>query len=208
MEANFILYIILVIIAFVLGVWNRKDYPSFAKQITGLLLLTLMVELAKIEWPNFKELFMSIYYFGEIIFLGFSYYHVIKSKNVKKNIRILLYIIALSYLALNLFNDTGSNTVIMLSVNHVYFLIIGIIYVFETYLPPFKEGKLIRNPFFWINTANLFFFSGLFLQISLDSYIKSFSIELSDKLHIINEVVNYIYYSLFILGFTCKKIFK
>jgi len=80
MEANFILYIILAIIAFVLGVWNRKDYPSFAKHITGLLLLTLLVELAKIEWPNFKELFMSIYYFGEIIFLGFSYYHVIKIK--------------------------------------------------------------------------------------------------------------------------------
>jgi hypothetical protein len=93
-------------------------------------------------------------------------------------------------------------------IGSILIILYSILYKYQLFTsPPTKESLLI-NPFFWINTANLFFYCGTFFQMGLDSYIRKGNAALADQLHIIIYGLNYMLHLLYLIGFLCKRIFK
>ena len=66
--------------------------------------------------------------------------------------------------------------------------------------------RLKELPEFWISTGVLIFFAGSFFQMGLLTYlIRTGNGEIANRLYLINHLLNIFLYSLYAVGFLCRK---
>jgi len=87
-------------------------------------------------------------------------------------------------------------------------IVYAFIYKYQLFTTPPTKESLFRLSFFWINTAHLFFYLGTFFQMGMDTYLHAKAPETAYDLFLINYIMNYTVYGLYIIGMLCKKIFK
>lgn len=70
------------------------------------------------------------------------------------------------------------------------------------------EDDFFREPFFWICTGILFFYTGNFLLMASLNYVNTNFKGLAKKLFTITELLSILQYLLFIMAFLCRRIFQ
>jgi hypothetical protein len=209
---SFSLYSLLIIACLVAYQLNKQSLPAYLRYLQYLLAIALIFEVSAeiLSLYDINSYFLDHFYQPiELIFLSTLYYHAIDNKTFRKTIRAVVLLalivsIVLSIWVEGIFNPNTASFII----GSTLIILYSILYKYQLFTsPPTKESLLI-NPFFWINTANLFFYCGTFFQMGLDSYIRKGNAALADQLHIIIYGLNYMLHILYLIGFLCKRIFK
>ena len=163
------------------------------------------MKIYEINYHPLDHLYQPI----ELIFLSILYYHAVNSHSLRKAIKILVPLAILISIAwsvqvegvLNI--NTGS-----FIIGSTLVIVYSIFYKYQLFTSPPTKESLVVNPFFWINTGNLFFYCGTFFQMGLHNYISKTNAALADQLFVINHGLNYTLYILYLIGILCKRIFK
>src|SRR5687767_14610849 len=109
----------------------------------------------------------------EFTLLSVIYYHAISHRTFRKLIKFIVGIfILVSVLSSVWVEGIFAPNTISFIIGSTFIIFYSIVFMFQLYtLPPTAESLLV-NPFFWINTAHLFFYCGTFFQMGLDSYLR------------------------------------
>ena len=203
------LYLLLVATVLTASIVNRKQLSNYGSLLSVLLGLVLLFESFDyiIEKPE-RNILDHFYQPLEFTLLVIMYSKTLAYKWFNKYK--LIYIIGFWVIAMYMsFAIEGLKTFNTLSFLLGSFLtiVMALLFQFQLFVKPSKE-HLFTKPFFWINTAHLFFYLGTFIQMGLNSYIKANNEELADNLHTISYILNYVLYILYFVGITCKTIFR
>jgi hypothetical protein len=139
----------------------------------------LLIGYAIIKWLIYLEIFntdfvrnigMNILIIFEFIFIGWFYSQVIKNKRIQNRIkvfnRILLLASIINFIFLQGFDKLNSYTIILGSCIFIYY----IFEYFKEIIEHVENKNLLQNPFFWISTGYLFFYTGLFVLMNFGEY--------------------------------------
>jgi len=222
----FFLYIGIIIACLIVNYLNRQFLPHYFRYFQLLFIIVIIFETLGEIYKDFSIIILVIrsgkilkyfkvntsfldhfYQPVELTLLSIVYKSAIKSYTFQK---IVIYIILVfwfvalgySFFVEGIFNENkfsfflGSFIVIIYSYR----------YIFELYTSPPAMVNLLTIPFFWIVTANLFYYYGIYFYMGLESFITNEAMR--DKLKVINMALNYALYILYLIGFSCRKIFK
>ena len=204
------IYLSLIASGLVVSIINRKHLGNYSTYMTVLLGMVLLFEWYDYEIDDKLAHFLNhVYQPLEFTLLALIYGKVLDYSWFKKA---MLPMIA-AFWGLSLFLSVeveGLENENALSLVISYFLVVvfASIYHFQLLTNPVMGERLFRQPFFWINTAHLFFFLGAFFQMGFDAYLEKRWPYSAFDLCTIGYVLNLMLYSLYLVGFTCKQIFK
>ena len=209
---SFILYCLLIIACLVAYQLNKLSLPFYLRYLQFLLAIGLVFEVSSeiLALHNINTNFLDhLYQPIELVFLSVIYYHAIGKRSIRKMIGIVVPITVMISIISSVWLEGVENpNTASFIVGSTLIVILSIIYKYQLFTSPPTRESLLANPFFWINTANLFFYCGTFFQMGLDSYIRKGNAVLADQLHIINHGLNYMLYVLYLIGLLCKMIFR
>ena len=80
-----------------------------------------------------------------------------------------------------------------------------VIYFFVELFKSQENVHLSSYPAFWINTGNLFFYSGCLFVMGIHFYLHNRDSKLAENLLSINHYLNLLLYLSYIIGFSCRK---
>lgn len=208
----FSFYILLLIACLTTLLLNRQSLPSYFGYFVYLLLIVIVFEVVgqALSLEHINANFLDHAYQPlEVTILSLVYARVIMSVTFR---RLVAFIVPAfwAFAAFSTFDLEG-----LASINTASFIgstlvisFYALVYVFQLYkLPPSSES-LLTVPFFWINTGHLFFYFGTFFQMGMDSYIRQADRALAERLVVINHALNFALYLLYLIGFSCRKVFK
>jgi len=204
------LYLLLITSGLVFSIVNRRQLGDFSKYMTILLGMVLLFEsfdyIIKVEHANFLN---HIYQPIEFTLMVLIYGRVLDYGWFRKVMIPMIVIFWSLSIYLSIFVEGIENdNALSFVMGNFCIVIFAIIFHFQLLSNPSKEERLFRHPFFWINTAHLFFYLGTFFQMGFNAYLYERVPEVANSLMIINYVLNLSLYSLYLVGFTCKQIFK
>jgi hypothetical protein len=203
----FIIYLCILFASFCCSFINRKNLPGYFRFFSLITGVTFIVESIAFYFLffTFQPTFLLYHFYlpFEYAVLAFIYYKAISKSWKKKLFLISIPVFWALHLFLSLFIqkiDGGNSYAIMVSL--ILIVTLSLSYYFELLQ---KEGtvSLVRDPLFWISTGNLIFYSGVFFLMGFLHFLMKEAPELSRKLMVINYFLNYILYSLYIIGFLC-----
>jgi len=209
---GFLIYITLVVACLVAYQLNRQQLPSSFRYLQYLLACVVTIELAKriCGYLGYNNNFLNhIYQPLELLFLSILYYKTITIPFFRKVLIIAVsLVIPASVFASLWIEGLEERNTISFILGSMLIIPFSVTYKYQLFnLPPTRESLLV-NPFFWINTAHLFYFCGTFLPMGLDTYFRRRNIALTEELNIISYVLNYTLYTLYLIGILCNRIFK
>jgi len=210
MSLSFLLYIGIIAACLNINYLNRLHLPPFFKYFNFLFIVVIVFEILGeiLKYYGLANYFLDhLYQPIELTILSIIYKRAIRSYPFQK---IIIFIIVLFWFVslYYSFNVEGVENENKFSFFLGSFIVIfySYRYIFELYTDPPAKGSLLNNPFFWIVTANLFYYYGIYFYMGLRNFITDESMR--DKLKIINMSLNYALYILYLIGFSCRKIFK
>jgi len=202
-------YIIIILISFVaslLGLRLKENRTLPLVLFPFFLLLTAAVEYTGWKLSQTARhtlLLYNLFSCFEFVFYLFFFICIVKKKTKK----ILFFVLPLYLIVtlLNIFFFEGKNgfhgytymlgctLIVVFSISYFYFLF------------RFPEtGRLVKNPFFWIGTALLFYYTCSFSLYGLQNYIIKTMTYYDKILEVTGDVLNVLLYTLFSVGFLCK----
>lgn len=205
----FDLYIILVSACLVACTLNKAYLPSYAVYMQWLFIAAIGNELAG-EWLGkpLSNVLDHFYQPIEFALITLVYSRVLKNQRFQSWSKILIVVFAAAALSASFWiEDIYETNSISFNMGSIIIILYSVFYIIQLYESPPEMENLLAFPFFWINTANLFFYCGTFLQMGLDDYVKGFDPDLANRLQVINYVLNYVMYLFYLVGFLCQKIF-
>ena len=193
-----------------MSIINRKQLGSYSTYMTILLGMALLFDSYDYEIDDWlAHILNHVYQPLEFTLLTLIYGKVLKYSWFKKAMFPMIAIFWAVSLFLSIEVEGLENeNVLSLVISYFLVIIFAAIYHFQLLTNPLKGERLFRQPFFWINTAHLFFFLGTFFQMGFDAYLEKRWPGAAVDLRIIAYVLNLMLYSLYLVGFTCKQIFK
>jgi hypothetical protein len=204
----YIFIIISSFVASVVGLIVIKENRVAALSLFSLLLLSCIV-VEYVGWDmaekNLKttRLYNFFTIFEFVVYLVF--FRLIFSRRSIKTALLVSIILYILISVLNVFFFQGMNTF------HTYTYVLGcmlivvysIIYFYFLLRLP-ESGNLTKNPFFWIVTGLMFYYTCTFSLYGLNNIITE-RVGYYDKLlTIIGDLLNDLLYSLFIIAFLCR----
>lgn len=207
---SFWIYISLLIACLIACSINRQFVLDTYKFFQILFVLVLLFEICGFYiTTDYENLLNHLYQPLEFVLMTLIYKHILSNSVIKKNSNILIIAFVLvSLLASTVIEGIFEPNTISFLLGSTVYILFGLIYVYELYAKPPQSSSLFKNPYFWINTGNLFFYCGTFFQMGLDAYLFSIDINLANELRIIVKILNYTLYSLYLIGFICRRIFR
>jgi hypothetical protein len=148
-----------------------------------------------------------IYQLIELTLLSVIFWYVIDSpsfRQLNKTVTLTYWVVAL-FCSLYLEGFDYENK-ISFFLGSLIIIFYSFRYIYRLYSVPPGQENLLANPFFWIVTAHLFYYYGIFFYMGLKSFIKDESMR--ERLRVINMGLNYTLYILYLIGFLCKRIFR
>lgn len=203
----FLIHLTIVFCSFVCSIINRKNLPTFFRSFTILTGVTFIIESV-----GFYLLFYTtqprqyLYHFYVPFMYSLTAYVYAKAIHTAWKKRLIVgsvpvfWVLAI-YLSFFIQKTDVVNTYATMLAS---ILIVGLslFYYFEL-LQKEANQTLVRDPLFWISTANLVFYAGVFLLMGSLNYLMKEMPELSKKLMVINYLLNYVLYSFYSIGFLC-----
>jgi hypothetical protein len=202
-----------IVIACLVTYWlNRQSLPAYFKYFQYLFTAILFVEVGEIVLNHYRinsNFLDHLYQPVEFTLISLIYRQAIRTPKFDNLVKYLLFFFwIVSVFASVVIEGIFSRNTISFILGSTLVIFYSIYYIFQLYTQPPTRESLLANPFFWINTAHLFFYGGTFLQMGMDSYLMKRDILLAQQLHVINYALNYTLYLLYLLGFVCRRIFK
>lgn len=208
----FSFYILLLIACLATLLLNRQSLPSYFSYFLYLLLVVIVFEVAgqTLSREHLNANFLDhVYQPLEVTILSLVYARVVVSLTFRRVVAFLVPAFW-AFAAFSTFYVEGiasANTASFIG-STLVISFYALVYVYQLYnLPPSSES-LLTVPFFWINTGHLFFYFGTFFQMGMDSYIRQADPALAGRLVVINHALNFALYLLYLIGFSCRKVFK
>ena len=204
------IYLSLVAAGLIVSIINRKQLGSYATYITILLGVVLLVESRDYEIEDtLAHIINHAYQPVEFTLMALIYGKVLKYRWYKKALipMIIIFWVISLFLSIGIEGVENENA-LSLVVSYFLVVVFASVYHFQLLSNPQKNEGLFRQPFFWINTAHLFFFLGTFFQMGFDAYLEKKMPDAAIDARTISHVLNLALYSLYLVGFTCKQIFK
>lgn len=202
------IYYIFLILSFVLSLFrqNRRDKILWIFPIIlGLGILTQVVE-DLFHFYNTKHVFIfHIYNILEYGIYAFYFYLLFEARRTRIFIMasVVLYMLfCIIYFSFykNFWDDSfGLGT----SVEAIFMIVFSLSFFYKLMVDD-KYIDLLNYPHFYIQTANLMFFSISFISMSLDGYLKDSHPDLSEFALNINRYANLLMYFLYCVGFLCQ----
>ena len=206
----FFIYIGVIIACLIVNHLSRQSLPVYFEYFQLLFIVIIIFEVLGevLGYNNINAHFLDhLYQPIELNILSIIYKKAIKSNSFQKlvtSITIIFWVVALSY---SLFVEGIQNeNKFSFFLGSFIMIFYSFRYIFELYTLPPEKINLLSIPFFWIVTANLFYYYGIYFYMGLESFITNETMR--DKLIVINMVLNYALYILYFIGFSCRKIFK
>lgn len=203
----FIIHLTIVFTSFVCSIINRKNLPGYFRLFTLLTGVTFVVESIGFYFLFFSTGPRQVLYHFYVPFM-YALLAIIYAKAMhtawKKRL-ITWSIPGFWLLAIYLSVFVQHTYVVNTYATVVVSILIVLLALFYYYELLQKEGSysLVRDPLFWISTANLIFYAGVFLLMGFLNYLMKEMPILSKKLMVINYFLNYILYSFYSVGFLC-----
>jgi hypothetical protein len=171
------------------------------------LLLTLFVEYygEKLSNRNINTTGLyNLFTFFEFLFYMIFFMSLFPSPIAKK--RLLLGMAAYFVITfINIFYFQGRKEF------HTYTYMLGCLIVvilcifYFFYLFRFPEsGRLTRNPYFWIVTGLMFFYTCTFTLFGLNNFIAKTIRQYTENLFLLQDILNMLLYTSFSIGFLCR----
>ena len=203
----YIFSIILSLAASLSVYFQRKD-DSYLKWFTPFLFITLLVE--GVSWFGlFNEKGNHVMYnvFSSVVEFSFYFFilgEIIKSKRVKRIIRVVLYVyvpVALgNIIFIQKFVGFPSLTY---DFGCLFMVAICIYYFFELFQFPHSVA-LVRQPSFWICSGLLFFYCVSFPIFGPIRILSALPLVFSKNFAVIINLLNVLLYSSFTIAFLCR----
>lgn len=190
---------------------NKQFLPPYLKYLQYLLLVSLIFEVSDEVMTHFgvnTHPLDHLYQPLELSLLSIIYFFAIDVRPFRQAVKVTMPIALFTMLFWSvgiegIYNvNTGS-----FLLGSIIVIVYAIVYKYRLFTQPPTKESLLVNPFFWINTANLFFYCGTFFQMGLHDYIRKSNPTLADELFVINHGLNYVLHILYLTGFLCKRIF-
>jgi hypothetical protein len=175
------------------------------------LVLSIAVEYYgwKMSQKNFNTILLyNFFSLFEFIYYLYFFTYLFNSPTIKKSI-LLVIVLYLGFTILNIFLLQGKNTFH----SHTYVLgcilivVASIAYFYFLFRFP-ETGSLTRNPFFWIATGLMFYYTCTFSLYGLENFITEKMRYYNKVLFLITDLLNILLYTLFTIGFLCKINFR
>lgn len=202
------LYYGLLVFSLIAFFLNRKKLPKHNLFLGAAVVLALstqlIAEVLKRKGLSFYFLF-HLYIPAEYFLLSLYYASVFSNTKAKK----YLLLSALGFLFFSFVKYFVNNSFWLPDyTDFVIESVIVSILVLVFFLRLFKKEDnidLFRYSDFWINTGNLFFYSGCLFVMGLHFTIRNRNEDLSERLLIINNYLNLILYLFYLIAFTCHR---
>ena len=205
------IYDLILGISIVVASTQYRHWKTDKLILIGLLLvLTGVIEYVGAWMSSNKihnEWLYNIFFVIEFSVFALTIFKEINNQTYKKIIAFSY----LSYLILVIINITFIQPITQF---HIYTFAFGSLLMIMTSglflyeLINYSENNFFRVPFFWICTGLLFFYVGNFLLMSSLNYVNVNFKGLAKKLFLITELLSILEYTLFIMAFLCKRIFR
>lgn len=204
----FLLYIGIVFACLIANHLNKQILPPYFRYFQYLFITIIIFEITGeiLKQADLNNYFLDhLYQPLELTIFSLIYRSAIERASFKRLttfIIIIFWCVAAFYSVIveGLFDENrtsfflGSFIVIFYSYRYIY----------QVYAEKPEQTSLLANPFFWIVTANLFYYNGIYFYMGLRNFIEDE--ETRKNLRIINMGLNYSLYVLYLIGFLCKKI--
>jgi len=190
--------------------WARL-YPKFWRAFPFYLLIITCCEFAG-WYMNGHQLQRSarlMYNYLviplEFTFLYFLYYHLL-AREFKRTVLVMAAFFTLAFVAeyLMLLNVKWMWRSLTYITGSVTILILSVIYLLQT-IRSEAVLQFKREPFFWVNLGVILFYVGTFPYYATINYLYKVNESLFWSLAWIFVILNYIMYTLFIVGFLCFR---
>lgn len=185
----------------------RKDVPAYLKYFTPFLIATFLVETAGLVMNLNNQnasLLYNLFTITEVIFYFIIFYQITRNRTVR---RMIIYLICLypPVALTNVFFFQGPDKFHHFTYLPGAVIIVGLCawYFHELMkLPVFPNPG--REPTFWICCELLFFYSTTLPLFAAFHFAYDLSPDELYLLGFVQQIPNYIMYSLFIIAFLCK----
>jgi len=202
-------YIITIIVCFIaslVGMTKKENRALPLVLFPFFLFLTATVEFAgwRLSETNHRTLLLYNLFSG----FEFSFYLFFFTYIVNKGLKKRLYIIIPFYMVITLLNifylqgKTGFHTYTYM-LGCILIAISSISYFFSLFRFP-DTGSLVKNPFFWIGIALLFYYTCSFSLYGLQNFIIDNTTYYDTVLTVAGDLLNVLLYTLFSIGFLCR----
>ncbi|MEO5681520.1 MAG: hypothetical protein ABIQ88_02705 [Chitinophagaceae bacterium] len=194
-------------VASLVGVLFLKENRKFPLVLfPGFLLITFIGEYYGIESSARNQnntLFYNLFTWFEFVFYLFFFWSISRSGKIKR----LNFFIMLFYLVITLLNIFFYQGIEQF---HSYTYVLGcilvvvnaILYFYFLFRLP-ESVSLVRNPFFWIATGLMFYYTCTFSLFGLTNFIITNGYY-TTLLTIIGDILNILLYSLYVIAFLCR----
>ena len=212
MSSARLIYLIVICIAFIIGLSVRK-YNKKLNILVGLIGLGVFTELFvefnkhyKIDTENF---FYNIYIPVEYFLYAFFFYHINEHRSLKKTVLISIPLFIGTAIFLLVFNTTFSSH-LAIDIYTISGLLVVIWSIWTLFvLKPIKNIKFTAHPLFWICIGIIIFHSGIIPFNMMRDYIRDNNYELFDMLSkFFQKGFNIWLYIAFSIGFICSHRMK
>lgn len=175
MSIGLSIYYVLLLLIFVLGIVRFKKlaipYKILCFYVGATLLLEILSYICARKYQNNMPV-EHISAYSEFIFNALIFYHLIKSTQIKKIVKISTAIITLFFFINSLWLQTylhtfPSNAIIVSEIVLVVFSLL----VFKQMLQYPLQVTITSQSIFWYNTAILFYSTTVFLNFGLINYV-------------------------------------
>ncbi len=198
------IYLLIVVACILAGLYTR--YALQNCYVMLFLFVSFISDLQTFfigaEWPS------HIYHALEYTLLALAYKKVLKGHRVKKFITQSIPIFWMFFAGGALIDGWNSLSTTNMCISQNAIIIYGLIYIKDSYEPPFTESSVLARPFFWINAANLFYFSGLFINLTVIGIFTDLAHSASMTIYILSTMINMLYFVILFIGLTCTKLFR
>jgi hypothetical protein len=206
---GFPFYIFFMAISFIVGLFSlyQRKLSNGLLFFPWFLLLTLIVEIFGLVRSEKGLNNIAIYNFFTVF--EFVFYFFLLQKNIQKMKarKIVLYSIYVYVFSavMNIFFVQGMSRfhTLTYSVGCLMLVAVCIYYFFELFQLT-KSVNLLREPFFWITSGLLFYYSCSLPIAGLNNLFSNFPRVIIINLGTIVSVLNVLLYSLFTIAFLCR----
>ncbi|MEM7163217.1 MAG: hypothetical protein AAF487_12340 [Bacteroidota bacterium] len=174
-----------------------------------LLVLTMVAELADYHHIVPKTIKENTYEVFELIILAGLYYRFFKHRKVFKTLLATSVLLYLCFSLVHFFLFGFWNISILgFSFSHLIMVCCCLYYLYNLFNPPFETQSLLAKPLFWICFGNLLYFIGIYLFIAGRELMSEEGYKSQKILGYVNAFINYMLYTLYLMGAICQRIFK
>lgn len=200
-------YLLLLLITVMTGINRKNNFGEEYSFLRLLLITTFIVEFIAFIMLRFYKmnttLIFHFFYPLEFILITLFYRKSISNPFVKKIalFSVIIHPMISIYWSMYIQKIGEYNSYVSM-LSAILIIFFSSFLIFELFRK--KSQELFNIASFWISTGLLFFYAGSFFIMGILNYLLKNDKNTATQLFLINQLLNFLLYSLYIVGFLCK----